>query len=123
MPANPTRKSDFNPQDLIQTQTDLEGRVAEIEEKISTNEKFVEFFTKSISDSKKIEKTFKDAFVDIIKKDDKVRKSIKSLIQESDRHDIKMTLKKISGFIGWIVSLVITAIITAVITSLLTNNK
>lgn len=53
MPANPNKKSDFNAHDLIQTQTDLEGRVDEIEKKISTNERFVDFFTKSIADSKK----------------------------------------------------------------------
>ena len=33
MPASPSRKSDFNAHDLIQTQTDLEGRVDEIEKK------------------------------------------------------------------------------------------
>lgn len=58
MPASPSKKSDFNAHDLIQTQTDLEGRVDEIEKKISTNEKFVDFFTKSIADSKKNRKDF-----------------------------------------------------------------
>lgn len=112
MPANPNKKSDFNAHDLIQTQTDLEGRVDEIEKKISTNERFVDFFTKSIADSKKIEKTFKDTFKDIIEKDDEVRESIKNLIRESDKHEVKILLKRIASVAGWIISLIVTAAIT-----------
>lgn len=118
METTPTKKSDFNPQDLIQTQTNLGTRIEYLEAKISTNEKFVDFFTKSISDSKKIERELKKIFKDIVEKDDDTRESIKKLIQESDKHDIRITLKKMSGAVGWLVSLVITAVVSVIITSL-----
>lgn len=123
MSASSSRKSDFNAHDLIQTQTDLEGRVDEIEKKISTNERFVDFFTKSIADSKKIEQTFKDAFKDVIKKDDEVRESIKNLIRESDEHDVKISLKRVFSIGGWFITIIITAAATAIVTYLVTPKK